>query len=72
MRDGGGLDVGRIHSFVPEANINVMVISSIMLLVPGLAITNAIRDTMSTDYLSGLARGAEAFYARPRSPSGLA
>lgn len=50
-----------IHSFVPEANINVMVISSIMLLVPGLAITNAIRDTMSTDYLSGLARGAEAF-----------
>lgn len=50
-----------IHSFDPKASINVMVISSIMLLVPGLAITNAIRDTMATDYLSGLARGAEAF-----------
>ncbi len=50
-----------IHALVPAANINVMVISSIMLLVPGLAITNAIRDTIATDYISGLARGAEAF-----------
>ena len=50
-----------IHHFVAAANINIMVISSIMLLVPGLAITNAIRDTIATDYISGLARGAEAF-----------
>lgn len=38
-----------------------MIISSIMLLVPGLAITNAIRDTVAGDYLSGVARAAEAF-----------
>ena len=32
-----------------------------MLLVPGLAITNAIRDTISGDLLSGVIRAAEAF-----------
>lgn len=40
---------------------DIVIISSIMLLVPGLAITNAIRDTVAGDYLSGVARGAEAF-----------
>ena len=38
-----------------------VIIGSIMLLVPGLAITNAIRDTVAGDLVSGLARGAEAF-----------
>jgi uncharacterized membrane protein YjjP (DUF1212 family) len=38
----------------------ILIISSIMLLVPGLAITNAIRDTMRTDYVSGVARAIEA------------
>lgn len=32
-----------------------------MLLVPGLAITNAIRDTMAGDLVAGLTRSAEAF-----------
>ena len=32
-----------------------------MLLVPGLAITNAIRDTIAGDLVSGLARAIEAF-----------
>lgn len=36
-------------------------IGAIMLLVPGLAITNAIRDTISGDLLAGLTRAAEAF-----------
>lgn len=39
---------------------DILIISSIMLLVPGLAITNAIRDTMRTDYVSGVARAIEA------------
>ena len=39
---------------------DILIISSIMLLVPGLAITNAIRDTMHTDYVSGVARAVEA------------
>ncbi|MNF09932.1 hypothetical protein D3C80_2107260 [compost metagenome] len=37
------------------------IIGSIMLLVPGLAITNAIRDTMAGDLVAGLTRSAEAF-----------
>jgi uncharacterized membrane protein YjjP (DUF1212 family) len=37
-----------------------IIIGSIMLLVPGLAITNAIRDTISGDLLSGITRGIEA------------
>lgn len=32
-----------------------------MLLVPGLAITNAIRDTISGDLVSGISRAVEAF-----------
>ncbi len=40
---------------------DIVIISSIMLLVPGLAITNAVRDTMAGDYLSGVSRTTEAF-----------
>jgi uncharacterized membrane protein YjjP (DUF1212 family) len=32
-----------------------------MLLVPGLTITNAIRDTIAGDLLSGITKAAEAF-----------
>lgn len=38
-----------------------VIIGSIMLLVPGLAITNAIRDTIAGDLISGISRGIEAF-----------
>ena len=38
-----------------------VIIGSIMLLVPGLAITNAIRDTIAGDLVSGIARAVEAF-----------
>lgn len=38
-----------------------IIISSIMPFVPGAAITNAVFDTLHGDYLSGLARAAEAF-----------
>lgn len=43
-----------------NVNINTLIISGIMLLIPGLAITNAIRDSMTGDYLSSMARGMEA------------
>ena len=49
------------HALCKTADVDIMIISSIMLLVPGLAITNAIRDTVAGDYLSGVARAAEAF-----------
>ena len=37
-----------------------IIIGAIMPLLPGLAMTNAIRDTMRGDLVSGVARGAEA------------
>lgn len=42
------------------SNIDKIIIGSIMLLVPGLAITNAIRDTIAGDIVSGLTRASEA------------
>lgn len=41
-------------------NVDKIIIGSIMLLVPGLAITNAIRDTIAGDLVSGVSRGLEA------------
>lgn len=32
-----------------------------MLLVPGIIITNAVRDIIAGDYLAGITRGSEAF-----------
>ncbi len=40
---------------------NLIIIGSIMPLVPGIPITNAIRDTLQGDYNSGTARAVEAF-----------
>lgn len=45
---------------VADALDNI-VIGSIMPLVPGVAITNAVLDTLNGDYLSGIARILEAF-----------
>lgn len=42
-------------------NTDILIISSMMSIVPGVAITNAIRDTLHGDYLSGSARILEAF-----------
>lgn len=44
-----------------EAAIDIVIVSAIMPIVPGVAITNAIRDTIQGDYLSGCARILEAF-----------
>lgn len=50
-----------IQNFVlPKANVDVMIISSIMPLVPGVIFTNAIRDTLNGDYAAGTARMLEA------------
>lgn len=46
--------------WVPYIKIDNIIIGGIMLLVPGLSITNAIRDTMSGDLVSGTARAVEA------------
>lgn len=47
---------------VPGIKLDNIIIGGIMLLVPGLAFVNAIRDTMSGDLVSGTARGMEALF----------
>lgn len=47
--------------FLKGVNSDVVIISAIMPLVPGVPITNAIRDTLQGDYMSGLTRATEAF-----------
>lgn len=63
-----GAMVSGIFSFIVwkigiGQNIDKIIIGSIMCLVPGVATTNAIRDTMSGDFLSGLSRGMEAVFS---------
>lgn len=53
---------GLMQTFLfPTLNINIVITSTIMPLVPGTAITNAIRDTLQGDYMSGGAKALEAF-----------
>ncbi|SHI52020.1 Uncharacterized membrane protein YjjP, DUF1212 family [Geosporobacter subterraneus DSM 17957] len=42
-------------------NLDKIIISSIMILLPGVSITNAVRDSIAGDLLSGISRAAEAF-----------
>lgn len=46
--------------FVPNTSYGPIIIGTLMIYVPGVAITNSIRDFLSGDMLSGLARMAEA------------
>jgi uncharacterized membrane protein YjjP (DUF1212 family) len=43
------------------AELDKIIIGSVMPLVPGLLITNAVRDLMAGHFVSGLSKGAEAF-----------
>ncbi len=44
----------------PEVSLEAVISGAIMPLLPGLAMTNAIRDSMQGDLISGLVRGTEA------------
>lgn len=46
---------------MPVMHLDTVIIGAIMPLVPGVAITNAVRDTLQGDYVSGCARILEAF-----------
>jgi uncharacterized membrane protein YjjP (DUF1212 family) len=46
---------------IPGIKPDAIIIGAIMLLVPGLAIVNAIRDIITGDLVAGTARGVEAF-----------
>lgn len=50
------------NRFMPiPVHQEAVIIACIMPLVPGVAITNAVRDTLNGDYVSGAARALEAF-----------
>ncbi|WP_207893693.1 threonine/serine exporter family protein [Tepidibacillus fermentans] len=53
-------------------NLDKIIIGSIMPLVPGVLITNAVRDLMAGDLVSGLARGAEALLTALAIGTGIA
>lgn len=46
--------------FRPDLNTDIIIAGGIIPLVPGVAITNAIRDIIAGDLLSGISRGMEA------------
>ncbi|MBB6214825.1 uncharacterized membrane protein YjjP (DUF1212 family) [Anaerosolibacter carboniphilus] len=52
-------------------NLDKIIISSIMILLPGVAITNAVRDSISGDLISGTARGVEALITAISIASGV-
>lgn len=55
----GAMLMSRIPAL--DMNMDVIIISAIMPLVPGAAITTAIRDTLQGDYMAGGAKAIEAF-----------
>lgn len=51
-----------LKAYLPVViNMDTIIISAIMPLVPGVAITNAVRDTLQGDYITGGSRMLEAF-----------
>jgi len=61
----GALFIGIIGYTAVQIGLGVeldkIIIGSVMPLVPGLLITNAVRDLMAGHFMSGLSKGAEAF-----------
>lgn len=54
------------------SQLDIIVIASVMPLVPGLLITNAIRDLMAGHFMAGISKGAEAFLTAFAIGSGIA
>lgn len=56
-----GIAIGLVAHIIPVLNRDMVIIGVIMLLIPGLAMTNAIRNMMSGDTISGVMRLIESF-----------
>lgn len=52
-------------------NLNAVIIGSIMIFLPGVAITNAVRDTLAGDTVSGVSKGLEAIVVAVSIASGV-
>ncbi|MDK6233873.1 threonine/serine exporter family protein [Aerococcus sanguinicola] len=48
--------------YFPNVSLGIVIVSTLMPLVPGTAITNSLRDIFHEDYLAGGARAMEAFF----------
>ncbi|MEC0227138.1 threonine/serine exporter family protein [Paenibacillus alba] len=53
-------------------DLDIIIIGSVMPLVPGLLITNAVRDLMAGHFVSGVSKGAEAFLTAFAIGAGIA
>lgn len=51
------------HGFWPQLSRDIVIIGGIIPLVPGVAITNSIRDFIAGDLVAGISRGTEACLA---------
>lgn len=60
-----------LYIFGTSIQLDALIGGSIMPLLPGVAITNAIRDTLQGDYVSGTARAIEAFVLAASSAVGI-
>jgi uncharacterized membrane protein YjjP (DUF1212 family) len=68
---GGAFSVAAVHVGL-GVQLDSIIIGSLMPLVPGVAITNAVRDMLAGDIVSGLARGSEAAITALSVAAGMA
>jgi len=67
----GSLSILFVRTGVGQ-ELDLMIIGSVMPLVPGLLITNAVRDLMAGHLVSGLSKGAEAMLTASAIGAGIA
>lgn len=60
-----------LHRLGRNLQLDTLIGGSVMPLLPGVAITNAIRDTLQGDYVSGTARAIEAFVLAASTAAGI-
>lgn len=60
-----------LHYYGTGIQLDTLIGGSVMPLLPGVAITNAIRDTLQGDYMSGGARAIEAFVSATSIAGGI-
>ena len=70
---GGGFVTvfGILFSQMGMGSLDMIIIGSIMTLVPGVAITNSLRDIISGDLVSGTSRGVDALIAATGIATGV-
>lgn len=55
----------------PGSNLNAIIVGGLMIFLPGLALTNAVRDSLAGDLLAGSARALEAGLAAASTAAGV-